>query len=224
LTTVIERSRGVIGGLRYEIPIESQSFSVNNNVAGNNLSPNMTEEVENFAESSMPKTTKKTKQPRNNSNEEPSAEISAPDLNTPDLFNTPSVEPLEDTMISEVDSSTGLLADDMSLDNVSQDDIFASTPQTFDETSISQISALASSALVKVSMMYDKSQAIVLLNNLLDPYQISVSLLDDASYQIVGQDFSVQGNLTSRVSNNQNPIAYAIDPILKLVLKMKESS
>jgi hypothetical protein len=224
LTTVIERSRGVIGGLRYEIPIESQSFSVNNNVAGNNLSPNMTEEVENFAESSMPKTTKKTKQPRNNSNEEPSAEISAPDLNTPDLFNTPSVEPLEDTMISEVDSSTGLLADDMSPDNVSQDDIFASTPQTFDETSISQISALASSALVKVSMMYDKSQAIVLLNNLLDPYQISVSLLDDASYQIVGQDFSVQGNLTSRVSNNQNPIAYAIDPILKLVLKMKESS
>jgi hypothetical protein len=307
LTTVIEKSRGVIGGLRYEAPYEAEAISIGDDFAGANLSDQAFEDVNTFV-SSTPESSLGARSSDDDTgltSSEPSAEISTPDMNSANTPNSPSVGfidgssgEVEEGMLkpdpfppvpAEVAASSneipveqannderllsqdekaieanspeapvepeaqltssvtddGLLSDEESAGEISEEsktetsevsiddgDDIISDMQSLDEKSseieisenkIAQLSALASSALIKVSMLKEKNQAIELVNSLLEPFKFSVTLKDNDSYQVNGEDFSASGNLSSKIKPNDNPIFYAIDPILKRILKMKDS-
>ena len=53
LTTVIERSRGVIGGLRYEAPFEAKALTIDSDYSGENLSDVDSENVNEFVKNRL---------------------------------------------------------------------------------------------------------------------------------------------------------------------------
>ncbi|MGY3804150.1 GspE/PulE/PilB domain-containing protein [Pigmentibacter ruber] len=93
--------------------------------------------------------------------------------------------------------------------------------EELNEQQIAELSALASSALVKLTMLTNQQQAISYVNSLLENHNISVSFDGNSSYEIKGQNFSSVGDSKSILNQNDNKIYYALDPILKQILKMK---
>lgn len=355
LTTVIEKSRGVIGGLRYEAAYETEAISIGDDFAGANLSDDESDEVNTFV-ANTPEAAMAI--PKNNAHDdgsaEPSPDISFPEMNKLDETSDPSVgfidgssgeiakgvldieekadsegvglemappsevkteeeepkeasatessEPVvqeevkndenllseettavsdppleeapvqaqasvaEEELISEEDSgeiieeATSELSEEVSLEagssesqpaeeqeliseeseikeeSLSIDEELLSdeapvennqpqnSPVEMNENQIAQLSALASSALIKVSMITDKNQAIDLVNTLLNSFHISVTFEEGDTYKITGEDFTASGSLSSQLNQNDNPISYAIDPVLKRILKMNNSA
>ncbi len=322
LTTVIEKSRGVIGGLRYEAPYEAKAISIGEDFAGANLSDEDSEDVNEFV-STTPESSLGSRSSEDDSglaSPEPSAEISSPEMNAANTSSSPSVGFIDGSsgeveadmpessdpslpesavtsasaeavsegqgLVSEEESGVeasadsgveasadsgveasaapesqpssvsddGLLSEEDSGGEISEDSRVeaSAAPESqpssvsddgllseedsggeiseksneieIGENEIAQLSALASSALVKVSMLQEKSQAIELVNSLLDPFKYSVTLNGDNSYQIKGEGYLASGDLSSKIKQNDNPIFCAIDPILKRILKMKDSA
>ena len=93
--------------------------------------------------------------------------------------------------------------------------------EELNEKQIAELSALASSALVKLTMLTNQQQAISYINSLLENHNISVSFDGNSSYEIKGENFSSVGDSKSILNQNDNKIYYALDPILKQILKMK---
>lgn len=298
LTTILENTRGVIAGIRYEVPHKVEAISIDDDFVSSNLKDSDSQDDE-------PVVAKKSaKQPdkvigseapeaeaeakESNSGAEPSAEISVAsegseadkmpsvgfiDGSSGEVDNTalteenPSAEvaagetetPMEasageETPIVEEapqeiaeDSPQEIAAKDepvdidsmeepQELDLEAADDILADdvemeseeyaphekTFETPTESMTVQLSSLASSALVKLSLIDDKDQAVEMINSLLKPFNTSVTLFDAEKYLIEGEDFSVEGDLTSEIRAEGNSVAFAIEPILKRVLKMKD--
>ncbi len=92
------------------------------------------------------------------------------------------------------------------------------------ENQISQLSSLASSALIKISMINDKDKAIEIINSILNSHNVSVTFDENNTYKINGEDFSSSGDLSSIMNQNQSPISIALDPVLKRILKMNNSA
>ncbi|APJ03411.1 hypothetical protein [Silvanigrella aquatica] len=338
LTTVIERSRGVVGGIRYEVPPPVKAHTLNNSNAGASLSADNISDVDAFVattpESKLGKKTRKTEKVKEVLPDlEPSAEITKPDFSAipnapavgfidgssgeveqgtleaqppqsppseegiaaaetpvaeesasddnliseeePSVSEDPPVEAAqaqEDVLISEEEpvvgevaatspeeapqepsAEEGLIEEEVSVESgageeqitneghiaeesnegeilesqeidsqmsLEENNNSSDYQKEMGENEIAQLSALASSALVKVSMMQEKNQALELVNSLLGPFQYSVTLADDNSYQIQGENFSAKGDLTTQFKGNENPVFTAIDPVLKRILKM----
>jgi hypothetical protein len=91
------------------------------------------------------------------------------------------------------------------------------------ENQISQLSSLASSALIKISMINDKDKAIEIMNSILNSHNASVTFGENNTYKINGEDFSSSGDLSSVMNQNESPISIALDPVLKRILKMNNS-
>lgn len=265
LTTVIEKSRGVIGGLRYEAPFEAEAMTIGEDFAGANLSDADSQDVESFVSTSTNSDEATSKESiKESSTSEPSAEITSPEIDAANTPSSPSVgfidgssgeveagmlesdnnlnssSSQEPTSVQEFEgnpeSQTSSEEELLSEDTVGEGQQASATEPTEEqslddklnereigENEIAQLSALASSAFVKVSMMQNKNQAIELVNSLLDPFKFSVTLNEDNSYQITGEGYSVVGDLSSKIKQNDNPVVYAIDPILKIILKMKDT-
>ncbi len=96
--------------------------------------------------------------------------------------------------------------------------------EELNENQVSQLSAMVSSALIKVTLMQNQDQAMQYVNTMLEPFQISVTFAGNSSYQIKGENFSVEGNATTTPTANDNPIYCVLDPVLKNILKMKLNS
>ncbi|WGL59438.1 hypothetical protein QEJ31_12980 [Pigmentibacter sp. JX0631] len=80
---------------------------------------------------------------------------------------------------------------------------------------------MASIASVKLTMLSNQSQAINYMNSILQNHNISVSFDGNNTYEIKGQNFSSVGDSKSILNQSDNKIYYALDPILKQILKMK---
>ncbi|KAB8036461.1 hypothetical protein GCL60_15130 [Silvanigrella paludirubra] len=92
------------------------------------------------------------------------------------------------------------------------------------ENQISQLSSLASSALIKISLINDKDKAIEIMNSILNSHNVNVTFDENNAYKITGEDFSSSGDLSSVMNQNENPISVALDPVLKRILKMNNSA
>lgn len=204
LTTVLEKTRGVLGGVRYEAPHIVDAITIGEDFKGVQLSNDLSNEVDTFVEST-PEAPKPTAE-AGGGDVEPSAEISLDSLpeQTPEIV---AVE--EDVSVEEIAQGESIEASENS-------------KTALTNGSLAQISSLVSSALVKMSMLSTQNEAINMLNGLLKEFNTKVSLPEKNSYQVQGEGFSVTGNLESKMSDELHPIAYALDPVLKKVLKMKE--
>ncbi|KAB8032145.1 hypothetical protein [Fluviispira multicolorata] len=123
----------------------------------------------------------------------------------------------------DMQAAENILTDDSEMEV----DISPSEEKVFEaptESMTVQLSSLASLALVKLSLLDDKNQAIEMINSLLKPFNTSVTLREDEKYLIEGDDFSVEGDLSSVVRPEENSVAFAIEPIIKRVIKMKDAS
>ena len=343
LTTVIERSRGVIGGLRYEAPFEAKALTIDSDYSGENLSDVDSENVNEFVK----KSSKNTENENSHEDEEPSPEISFPEMNKNIYTPSPSVgfidgssgevakgvldieepkaappqiakaeesaasenvteqndvtttavepaaeamaasaeegiseeaaavepaaeegiseeaaavepaaeegiseeaaavEPAAEEGISEEESINAEAAISNIEEGISEEiespQVTSSANESgiiedtelnqehlvqeeLNENQVSQLSALASSALIKVTLMQNQDQAIQYVNTMLEPYQVSVTFEGNSSYQIKGENFSVEGNASSTLTATDNPIYYVLEPVLKKILKMKLES
>ncbi len=131
------------------------------------------------------------------------------------------IDSMEEPQELDLEAADDILADDVEMES----EEYAPHEKTFEtptESMTVQLSSLASSALVKLSLIDDKDQAVEMINSLLKPFNTSVTLFDAEKYLIEGEDFSVEGDLTSEIRAEGNSVAFAIEPILKRVLKMKD--
>ena len=366
LTTVIERSRGVIGGLRYEAPFEAEAITIGEDFAGANLSDYDSDEVSSFVSNSEMGSSGKSE--GHKGDDEPSPDISFPEMNSiakapdpsigfidgssgeiaagvldvedkPDIEgaglsmsppvaeikeatapsteeNPPSealqsqenqtVEPAE---ANQENPEENLLSEDAPLEaapqegaelseeapletastegaelseeapletastegaelseeapletapqegaELSEEAPLETAPQEgaelseeapletatseetiseetivnnnkeMNENQISQLSSLASSALIKISLINDKDKAIEIMNSILNSHNVNVTFDENNAYKITGEDFSSSGDLSSVMNQNENPISVALDPVLKRILKMNNSA
>lgn len=207
LTTVIEKSRGVIGGLKYESTYGIQ--------AGMSLGPDSNEidlskEVEKNVNSFIADNNNLTSVVQVNNNSitssmfEPSAEISLPDIDIKKSGS--SVEP----MIGEVNIS-------LQQDNITE-------KKSFEEIDISKLSVLVNSALVKISLLQSRSQALDLLNTLLKSFNLSINLSENNVFQINGENYIKNNEELSQVEDIKSTVLQIIDPILNKILKMNDSN
>ncbi|WP_186648821.1 GspE/PulE/PilB domain-containing protein [Fluviispira vulneris] len=131
------------------------------------------------------------------------------------------LDSMEEPQELDLQAADDILADDVEMES----DDRAPHEKTFaipSESMTVQLSSLASSALVKLSLIDDKDQAVEMINSLLKPFNTSVTLFDSEKYLIEGEDFSLEGDLSSEIKAEGNSVAFAIEPILKRVLKMKD--
>jgi hypothetical protein len=367
LTTVIERSRGVIGGLRYEAPFEAEAITIGEDFAGANLSDYDSDEVSSFVSNSDMGSSGKSDGHKGDDNE-PSPDISFPEMNSiakapdpsigfidgssgeiaagvldvedkPDVEGaglsmsppiaeakeatapSPEVNPPSEALLSQENQTAepaeaiqespeeNLLSEEAPLEaapqegaelseeasleaapqegaELSEEALLEAAPQEgaeineeapletasaeeteiseeapletasteeielseeapletassvesiseetilnnnkeMNENQISQLSSLASSALIKISLINDKDKAIEIMNSILNSHNVNVTFDENNAYKITGEDFSYSGNLSSIMNQNENPISVALDPVLKRILKMNNSA
>lgn len=217
LTTAIERSRGVIGGIRYEEK-PKETLEINDSFSGVGL-----EDEGKVEAPPQPPEAPKAAPPPEPVQEHPTFDFidgSSGDVDPKLLEEEKKAETASDGLLDDGEDELGGESENTSSLETAENQLKEDSISV-DTSLLQKISATVNIALTKIILIRTKEKALETLNVLFQPHGITIenSADDPLKLYVKGADFQVE-SMWNKLNNNKHPIYKIIVPVLKIVSKL----
>jgi hypothetical protein len=222
LSSLIERSRGVVGGLPYELsPVASLQMTdrSESKAPAGNLSVEDLKEVESFVVEQVPLPVASVEPVRTKKEEGQESFVS--------FGQDPALEPSAELTASDVMMTESHKEPDSAvhfIDGTEEQDFEKSEKINLNSQEILKISQAVNSVLIKISFAENKTQALELLNAALNSFFIFVTLKEEEIFEIQFKDLNFLFDFKGKEDENKTLVEETLAPALKNILKMKDAA